>query len=54
MFNWIAENAGTIVIAALVFLAAAFAARSIYKERKEGGGCSCGGNCGSCGGSCNH
>ena len=39
---------GTVIVLAILAVVVFLAARSIYMDRKKGGGCS--GNCGSCGG----
>jgi len=59
MMEWIAANAATLVISAILLVVVVFAARYVYKVRKSGGcagcadgGCGCsGGNGGSCCGS---
>lgn len=44
---------GNFIVLAIVILLVAFGVRSIYKKRKEGGGCGCG--CSSCGSDhCSH
>ena len=52
MFIWLAENLGNILV--ILVLAAVVAGILLYmgKQRKKGGGCSYGGNCGSCGTCC--
>ena len=51
MIEFLVNNIGTIVIAAMVLAVLCFAVRSIIKDKKKGQ-CSCGGNCGSCGMNC--
>lgn len=53
MLNWLAENAGNLVVSLAVFGACLLAVRKIIRDRKQGVS-SCGGNCGGCGlsGSC--
>ena len=47
MFQWIGENAGTVIVSiALVALVAGIVIR-MYKDKKQGK-TSCGGNCGCC------
>ncbi len=43
---------GNIIAVALIVLVVGLAVRSLWRSHKKGGGCSCGGDCGSCGGSC--
>ena len=50
MFEWIAENAATVIAASAVLICAGLAVFSLIKEKKSGKGCSsCGGNCAACG-----
>ena len=46
-FEFIRENIGTIVVAAILLVVVAFAVRSIIVSKKRGK-CSCGCDCGSC------
>ncbi len=51
MLGWLAANAGTLAVCALVLVIVFFAARSLIRDRKQGKspcGCSCSG-CGGCG-----
>ena len=45
MMEWIAANAATLVISAILLVVVVFAARHVYKVRKSGGcsGCADGG-----------
>ena len=47
MFQWIAENVGTILISLLVVLLAAAAVITLRRDRKKGKS-ACGCRCGSC------
>ena len=47
MFQWIGENAGTIVVTAAVIALAAGVIIRMRKDRKQGKS-SCGANCGCC------
>lgn len=47
MLSWIAENAGTILVSALLLAAVCASAAKMRRDRKKGG-CSCGCDCGSC------
>ncbi len=47
MLEFLAENAGTIVITAVLIVAVALVIRGIVKEKKKGKN-SCGCNCASC------
>jgi hypothetical protein len=51
MFDFLVNNAGTIIISAALLVILCFAVISIMKDKKKGK-CSCGGNCGSCGMNC--
>ncbi|MBQ6322740.1 MAG: FeoB-associated Cys-rich membrane protein [Lachnospiraceae bacterium] len=54
IIEWLAQNAGTLIVGAILILLVFFAIRNIVKNRKNGGcGCGCSG-CGSSksGGSC--
>ncbi|MGI6029022.1 MAG: FeoB-associated Cys-rich membrane protein [Candidatus Heteroscillospira sp.] len=44
---------GDVIVLAVLAVVAAFAARSLWKSHKKGGGCSCSGNCANCS-SCHH
>ena len=47
-------NAPTVILALLILAAfVAIVVRGV-RRRKQGGGCSCGGNCGCCSGACHH
>lgn len=41
---------GTLIVGIIVLLVAGAAARSIWKDKKSGKSCSCGGSCGGCSG----
>lgn len=47
MLTWITENIGTMVIGLAILLVVVLAARSVYRNKKNGG-CSC--SCGGCSG----
>ena len=47
MFQWIAENAGTILVSALLAGLVIFILVRLRRDKKKGK-CSCGGNCGCC------
>ena len=50
MFEWLAANLATIVVALIVLAVAALIVRQMVRDKKRGkGGCSCGRDCGSCG-----
>ena len=51
MFEWIAENAATVIAAAVVLIVAGFAVFSLVKDKKRGSG-GCTGNCATCGMGC--
>ena len=53
MFAWIAENAVTIIVIAIIFVLIGVAVFSLRKGKKnKKGGCT--GNCASCGMSCSY
>ena len=53
MFAWIAENAATIIVTAVVLVLIGVAVLSLLKDKKnKKGGCT--GNCASCGMSCSY
>ena len=54
MFAWIAENAVTIIVAAVVFAAVILAVVKIIKDKKKGAVCSSGCAGCSCSGDCAH
>ena len=47
MIRFLAENIGTVIVAALLLAVVFFAVRSIIVSRKKGK-CTCGCDCGSC------
>jgi len=47
MFQWISDNAGTILVSIVLAAAAAGIVIRLRKEKKQGKS-SCGGNCGCC------
>ncbi|MBR0232243.1 MAG: FeoB-associated Cys-rich membrane protein [Clostridia bacterium] len=53
MFEWIADNAVTLIAAAAVLICAGLAVFSLVKSKKRRGGCSsCTGDCAACGMCC--
>ena len=52
MFEWIADNAVTLIAAAAVLICAGLAVFSLVKSKKRGGCSSCTGNCAACGMCC--
>lgn len=44
------DSLATIIAAAAVLAVCALALRSLLRDRKKGGSCSCGASCGACGG----
>ncbi|MBO7403070.1 MAG: FeoB-associated Cys-rich membrane protein [Lachnospiraceae bacterium] len=51
MMSFLAENIGTVIVAAVLVAVVALAVVSLVKGKKKGS-CSCGGSCGSCGANC--
>lgn len=51
MFQWITDNAVTIIALAVILILVAVAIISLRKDKKKSGGCT--GNCANCG-MCNH
>ena len=49
MGDW---NAATVIIALVILAVFLWIVIHGIRKRKQGGGCSCGGNCGACGGCC--
>lgn len=49
MLSWLSANIGTIAVCALVLAAAALAARSLIRDKKQGKS-PCGGSCSGCAG----
>lgn len=49
MLSWLASNAGTIAVCALVLVIAALAARTLIRDKKQGKS-PCGGSCSGCAG----
>ena len=53
MFGWIAENALTVIVIAVVLVMAGAAVFSLVKGKKSKKGC-CTGNCATCGMKCSY
>ena len=51
MLEWLAANAATIIVGAVLIVLVAMAIRQIIKAKKKGGCAGCNG-CSGCGGSC--
>ena len=50
MFEWLAANLATIIVALIVLAVAALIVRQMVRDKKRGkGGCSCGRDCRACG-----
>lgn len=50
--NWIADNIGSVIVAAVLVLIVTRIVISLRRNRKQGKSCSCGGSCAGCGGCC--
>lgn len=50
--TWIADNIGSVIVAAVLVLIVTRIVISLRRNRKRGKGCSCGGSCAECGGCC--
>ena len=53
MFQWIAENALTVIVVAVLLITVGFAVFSLIKDKKNKKGC-CSGNCAACRIGCNN
>ena len=50
MFEWLAANLATIIVALVLLAVVVLVTRKMIRDKRQGkGGCSCGGSCGTCG-----
>ena len=50
MFEWLAANLATIIVALVLLAVVVLVIRKMIRDKRQGkGSCSCGGSCGSCG-----